>query len=100
MIHNSSKNMFNLLEEWKENENNSLSKQNHFLNVFIEKNEEVKDFVKNTGKNYSINLTGSGSCMFICYKDGKEINEILKKIPSNWRLFFCKPLQYSPICYI
>ena len=100
LIHNSSKNMFNLLEEWKENKNNSLSKQNHFLNVFIEKNEEVKDFVKNTGKNYSINLTGSGSCMFICYKDDKEINEILKKIPSKWRLFFCKPLQYSPICYI
>ena len=100
LIHNSSKQMFNLLEERKDNNNNSLSKQNHFFDVFVESNKEVKDFVKKFNKDYVINLTGSGSCMFICYKDEKEINEILKKIPSKWRLFFCKPLQYSPICYI
>ena len=100
LIHNSSKNMFSLLEDWKKNKNNSLSKQNHFLDVFVERNEVVKDFVEKFRKDYLINLTGSGSCMFICYKNDGEIAEIIKKIPSKWRLFFCKPLQYSPICYI
>ncbi len=100
LIHNSSKNMFSLLEEWKKNEKNSLTKKNHFFDVFIEKNKEVKDFVEKFGNEYLINLTGSGSCMFICYENDEEITKILKKIPSKWRLFFCKPLQYSPICYI
>ena len=100
LIHNSSRKMFKLLEEWKKNKNSSPSKQNHFLDVYVEKNEEVKDFIEKSGKDYSINLTGSGSCMFICYNNEEEITEILKKIPSKWRFFFCKPLQYSPICYI
>ena len=100
LIHNSSKNMFSLLEEWKKNKNSSPAKQNHFFDVFIEKNKEVGDFVEKFGNNYSINLTGSGSCMFLCYENDKDITEIIKKIPSKWRLFFCKPLQYSPICYI
>ena len=100
LIHNSSKNMFSLLKEWKEIKNKSLYKQNHFFDVFVESNKEVKDFVKKFNKDYVINLTGSGSCMFICYKDDEEITQIIKKIPSKWRLFFCKPLQYSPICYI
>ena len=30
----------------------------------------------------------------------KNIQKFIKKIPSNWRFFSCKPLQYSPICYI
>ena len=51
-------------------------------------------------KNYEIKLSGSGSCMYIFYEKENDIKEILKKIPSNWRFFFCKPLQYSPICYI
>ena len=100
LIHNSSKNMFSLLKQRKEIKNNSLYKQNHFFDVFVESNKEVKDFVKKFNKDYVINLTGSGSCMFICYKNDEEITQIIKKIPSKWRLFFCKPLQYSPICYI
>ena len=100
LIHNSSKNMFSLLKQRKEIKNNSLYKQNHFFDVFVESNKEVKDFVKKFNEAYVINLTGSGSCMFICYKNDEEITQIIKKIPSKWRLFFCKPLQYSPICYI
>ena len=100
LIHNSSKNMFSLLKEQKVIKNKSLYKQNHFFDIFVESNKEVKDFVKKFNNDYAINLTGSGSCMFIRYKNDEEITQIIKKIPSKWRLFFCKPLQYSPICYI
>jgi 4-diphosphocytidyl-2C-methyl-D-erythritol kinase len=44
-----------------------------------------------------LNLSGSGSCMFVKYAKREDIEGILKKIPSNWRFFFCKPLQCSPL---
>tara|TARA_B100000927_G_scaffold244768_1_gene207206 strand:+ start:4626 stop:5438 length:813 start_codon:yes stop_codon:yes gene_type:complete len=100
MIHTSSKNMFGLLEKQKKNERSSLYVQNHFWDILIKENKEIKAFIEKFNKDNLINLTGSGSCMFICYKKDEEVAEIIKKIPSKWRLFFCKPLQYSPICYI
>ena len=62
--------------------------------------ETVKDFYYENFKEFELNLSGSGSCMFVKYNKKEEIDKLVKKIPSNWRLFFCKPLQYSPICYI
>ena len=68
--------------------------------MFLNKNNEIKEFYEATFDSNSLNLSGSGSSMYILYKTKNDIKEILKKIPSNWRFFFCKPLQYSPICYI
>ena len=35
--------------------------------------------------------------MFIKYNNNSEKQKILKIIPSNWRFFLDKPLQYSPL---
>ena len=99
-MHSSSEIMFNLLDAQRKNNVNIVHhKQNDFWNIFLSENKNIKDFYE-SNNNYEINLSGSGSCMYIFYKKESDIKEILKKIPSNWRFFFCKPLQYSPICYI
>ena len=100
-IHCSTKKMFSLYDKFlKNNKNISLSNQNHFWNIYLDKNQNIKNFIINNQLEEKINLSGSGSCMFIKYKNKKDIDKIIEKMPSNWRLFFCKPLQYSPICYI
>ena len=100
-IHCSTKKMFSLHDKFlKNNKNISLSNQNHFWNIYLDKNPDIKDFIINNQLEEKINLSGSGSCMFIKYKNKKDIDKIIEKMPSNWRLFFSKPLQYSPICYI
>ena len=99
-IHNSSESMFNLLDAQRKNNNNiKHHMQNDFWNIFLSENKKIKNFYE-ANKKYEIKLSGSGSCMYIFYEKENDIKEILKKIPSNWRFFFCKPLQYSPICYI
>ena len=100
-IHCSTKKMFSLYDKFlKNNKNISLSNQNHFWNIYLDKNQNIKNFIINNQLEEKINLSGSGSCMFIKYKNKKDIDKIIEKMPSNWRLFFSKPLQYSPICYI
>jgi 4-diphosphocytidyl-2-C-methyl-D-erythritol kinase len=100
-IHCSTKKMFSLYDKFlKNNKNISLSNQNHFWNIYLDKNPNIKNFITNNQLEEKINLSGSGSCMFIKYKNKKDIDKIIEKMPSNWRLFFSKPLQYSPICYI
>ena len=97
-IHNSTKEMFKLLEVWKgKNKFDSLNQQNHFWNVFIENNPKVRDFYRKNSKKHQIYLSGSGSTMFIKYNSDAEKDKILKIIPSNWRFFLAKPLQYSPL---
>ena len=100
-IHCSTKKMFSLYDKFlKNNKNISLNDQNHFWNIYLNKNQNIKNFIINNQLEEKINLSGSGSCMFIKYKNKKDIDKIIEKMPSNWRLFFSKPLQYSPICYI
>ena len=100
-IHCSTKKMFSLYDKFlKNNKNISLSNQNHFWDIYLDKNQNIKNFIINNQLEEKINLSGSGSCMFIKYKNKKDIDKIIEKMPSNWRLFFSKPLQYSPICYI
>ena len=100
-IHNSTAKMFHLLDLWREdNKAQSDFSQNSFWHIFLNQNKKIKEFYLQVSKNYDLKLSGSGSCMFITYKKEKDLEEILKKIPTNWRFFFCKPLQYSPICYI
>ena len=73
---------------------------NDFLDIFLKKHDQVKKFFENNAHEFKIRLSGSGSCMYVLYNDKKKIQKFIKKIPSNWRFFSCKPLQYSPICYI
>ena len=100
-IHASTKEMFNLYDKSKNSvKYSALNKQNNFWNVFLNQNPCIEEFIFSNNLENKINLSGSGSSLFIFYEDESEIDKILKKIPRNWRLFFCKPLQYSPICYI
>tara|TARA_Y100000996_G_C22552239_1_gene654120 strand:+ start:2660 stop:3466 length:807 start_codon:yes stop_codon:yes gene_type:complete len=99
-IHNSSKKMFDLYDLSINEKIKEQFSQNSFWSIFLKKNHKVKEFYDENINDYDLKLSGSGSCMFIEYCEKEEINKILKKIPSNWRFFLCKPLQYSPICYI
>jgi len=100
-IHSSTKEMFRFYEQSKDNVKKIASdRQNSFWNVFLGQNPTIKDFIFSNNLENRINLSGSGSSLFINYEDNSEIDKIVKKIPRNWRFFFCKPLQYSPICYI
>jgi 4-diphosphocytidyl-2-C-methyl-D-erythritol kinase len=100
-INNSSSEMYQLLDIYRKGSTNNFNhSQNDFWEIFFKKNDEIKKFYESTADNCQLNLSGSGSCMYVLYETESDIKEILKKIPRNWRFFFCKPLQYSPICYI
>ena len=100
-IHSSTKEMFNFYDQSKNSlKKITLDRKNSFWNVFLRQNPTIEDFIFSNNLENRINLSGSGSSLFINYEDNSEIDKIVKKIPRNWRLFFCKPLQYSPICYI
>ena len=100
-IHSSTKEMFNLYDKSKNSiKNITLDKQNSFWSIFLNQNPSIEKFIFNNCLENKINLSGSGSSLFIYYEDDNEIDKIIKKIPSNWRFFLCKPLQYSPISYL
>ena len=94
----SSKEMYKKFDELKFYKNHKS--KNDFLEIFLNENNEVADFYYKNKEDFEINLSGSGSCFFINYDNNKNIEKFIKKIPSNWRFFACKPLQYSPICNI
>ena len=97
-IHNSSKKMFDIYDKKKiKEEIKSNSYQNSFWELYLSNEKIVKDFYDENNNDFEISLSGSGSCMYVTYNKRKEIDKLVKKIPSNWRFFFCKPLQYSPI---
>ena len=97
-IFNSTQKMFSDYEKLKKNKNEFLKDdQNSFWGIFLKSNREVEDFYKKNSKKYKIYLSGSGSTMFIKYNSNAEKDKILKIIPSNWRFFLAKPLQYSPL---
>ena len=74
-----------------------LDKQNSFWNVYKSLNNEINDFVTKYRDDFKLCLSGSGSSMFVAYKSHHELEKILKIIPSNWRFFLTKPLQYAPL---
>ncbi len=71
--------------------------QNSFLQPVCEKYNDIDLFYENNKKSFDICLTGTGSTMFIRYKDSDELKKIFKIIPTNWRFFLAEPLQYSPL---
>ena len=97
-IFSSSKKMYKKFDELKFYKNHKS--KNDFLEIYLNENNEVADFYNKNKENFEINLSGSGSCFFINYNNNENIKKFIKKIPSYWRFFACKPLQYSPICNI
>jgi 4-diphosphocytidyl-2-C-methyl-D-erythritol kinase len=97
-IFNSTKKMFSDYDKsLKDQKNLFKDDQNSFWGIFLKNNKQIEDFYKKNIKNHKIYLSGSGSAMFFKYKNEIEKQKILKIIPSNWRFFFAKPLQYSPL---
>jgi len=92
-IHSSTGEMFSKLSYPLALKNNI---SNDFMNIFLEKHDEVREFV-NKNNQIDINLSGTGSSMFIKYHSEKELQKLLKIIPDKWRFFTVKPLQYSPL---
>ena len=71
--------------------------QNSFWGVYRDIFPEINDFYIKNINDVEICLSGSGSCMFIKYRSDEELEKILKIIPSRWRFFLTKPLQYTPL---
>ena len=94
----SSEEMYKKFDELKFYKNHKS--KNDFLEIYLNENNEIADFYNKNKEDFEINLSGSGSCFFINYNNNENIKKFIKKIPSNWRFFACKPLQYSPICNI
>ena len=67
------------------------------INVYKSLNNEINDFVTKYRDDFKLCLSGSGSSMFVVYESHHELDKILKIIPSNWRFFLTKPLQYAPL---
>ena len=95
-IHCSSAYMYKKFDDSTNNELEDNS-QNSFWGVYRDIFPEINDFYINNINDVEICLSGSGSCMFIKYKNVEELEKILKIIPPRWRFFLTKPLQYTPI---
>ena len=94
-IHCSSTFMYKKFDDSSnEHEDNS---QNSFWGIYRDMFPEINNFYINNINDIEICLSGSGSCMFIKYKNDVELEKILKIIPSRWRFFLTKPLQYTPL---
>ena len=98
-IHSSTKDMF---MKWDElNEKNSLQPlmagENAFKQIFLDQHQEIDKFLQESSSFSKFRLSGTGSTIFCIYLNMSELEKTLKKIPTKWRLFFCEPLQCSPL---
>ena len=71
--------------------------QNSLLKPLLSMYPEIKSFYNKNISSFDIKLTGSGSTMFISYKDEGELEKIMEIIPINWRFFLAEAIQYSPL---
>ena len=86
-------------EMFRKLEINKLSPkhQNSFLDTLLRENKSIEEFYVSNVNDYDLKLSGTGSTLFMEYEKKDELKKILKKIPKNWRFFFCEGLQYSPL---
>jgi len=71
--------------------------QNSFLDILLKEYKSIEKFYFSLINQFDLKLSGTGSTLFLIYKDKGELEKILQKIPKNWRFFFCEGLQYSPL---
>ena len=95
-IKSSTKELFNDLDKGNHLSTRNDNK-NDFQDLFFKKFLQVKSQLENLNIQNLIQLSGTGSTIFFEDKNFNLLSKIEKKIPSNWRSFKCKALQYSPI---
>ena len=71
--------------------------QNSFLKSVLSRYSEINSFYKKNIISFNILLTGTGSTLFIPYKNSNELDKIMQIIPINWRFFLTEAIQYSPL---
>ena len=71
--------------------------QNSFLRSVLSRYSEINSFYKKNIISFNILLTGTGSTLFIPYKNSNELDKIMQIIPINWRFFLTEAIQYSPL---
>ncbi|MDA9079758.1 hypothetical protein N9K82_06290, partial [Gammaproteobacteria bacterium] len=98
-IHSSTQEMFQIWDEWHEQNMLQLSAEdeNPFLQIFLQKHPEVRAIFKELAVDAPFKLSGTGSTIFCAVENDEKIKKTLKKIPTKWRHFFCEPLQCSPL---
>ena len=98
-IHSSTHEMFQTWDELHEQDMLPLSieDENPFLQIFLQKNPEIKAIFKELAVEAPFKLSGTGSTIFCVVKNDERMKKTLKKIPTKWRHFFCEPLQCSPL---
>ena len=98
-IHSSTQEMFQTWDELHEQDMLPLSieDENPFLQIFLQKNPEIKAIFKELAVEAPFKLSGTGSTIFCVVKNDERMKKTLKKIPTKWRHFFCEPLQCSPL---
>ena len=88
-----------LFDDFDKEERCSLREENtnDFNEVFFRKFSQVHSKLIELNIQNLIRLSGTGSTIFFEDKNFNTLSKIAEKIPSNWRSFKCKALQYSPI---
>ena len=71
--------------------------QNSFLTSVLSRYSEINSFYKKNIISFNILLTGTGSTLFIPYKNSNDLDKIMQIIPINWRFFLTEAIQYSPL---
>lgn len=71
--------------------------QNSFLKSVLSKYSEINVFYEKNIISFNILLTGTGSTLYIPYKNSDELDKIMQIIPINWRFFLTEAIQYSPL---
>ena len=74
-----------------------IGSQNSLLESVLRNYPEIESFYDKNIPFFDIKLTGTGSTMFIEYKEQDVLEKILQIIPINWRFFLAEAIQYSPL---
>ena len=87
-----------LFDDFDKKNNHSLREENtnDFKDVFFQKFSQVESKLIELNIQNLIRLSGTGSTIFFEDENFNTLSKIAEKIPSNWRSFKCKALQYSP----
>lgn len=76
-------------------------KRGEGINVFqplvLEMYPEVRQVIDWLGQFSKASLTGTGSCVFSAFDGQEEAQEVLEKMPEDWRAFVAKGVNDSPL---
>lgn len=58
---------------------------------------DVKSALDWLGKYQTALMTGTGACVFACFEDQQEAEQVLKKVPAQWQAFVAKGVNRSAL---